>query len=57
MALRATVLQPDDIIFVPENARSQVSRFIDDFISRPATALNMVVGTYANFKLVEQFTK
>lgn len=57
MALRATLLQPDDIVFVPESARSQVERFIDDFINRPATAVNMVVGSYANFKLVEQFTK
>ena len=53
MALRAATLQPDDIVFVPENGRSQLIRFLDDFVNRPLGALNSVVGTYVNFRLVE----
>lgn len=57
MALRGAALQPDDIVFVPENGRSQVARFLDDFISRPLVAVNSVVGTFVNFRLVEQLTQ
>jgi hypothetical protein len=42
---------------VPENGRSQVARFLDDFISRPLVAVNSVVGTFVNFRLVEQLTQ
>ena len=28
-------LQADDIVFVPENGRSQVSRFLDDIVLKP----------------------
>lgn len=57
MALRTAVLQPDDIIFVPENGRAQVNRFYDDVFSRPMLAVNQVLGTYLNFRLVETVTK
>jgi polysaccharide export outer membrane protein len=57
LALRGAALQPDDIVFVPENGRSQVARFLDDFISRPLVAVNSVVGTFVNFRLVEQLTQ
>lgn len=36
LSLARVVLQPDDVIFVPEHGRSQVVRFIDDLIMRPA---------------------
>jgi protein involved in polysaccharide export with SLBB domain len=35
IALAAISLQADDIVFVPENGRSQVNRFLDDFILKP----------------------
>lgn len=56
LALRGFALRADDIIFVPENGRSQVTRFLDDFVNRPLGTLNSVVGTYVNFRLVELFT-
>ena len=55
VALRGYALRADDIIFVPENGRSQVTRFLDDFMNRPLGTLNSVIGTYANFRLVEAF--
>ena len=35
MNLAGMVLQPDDIVFVPEGGRSQVSRFLDDIVLKP----------------------
>jgi polysaccharide export outer membrane protein len=52
-ALAVTRLTGDDIIFVPENGRSEVSRFIDDFINRPLQGVNSILGTYVNFRLVQ----
>jgi hypothetical protein len=57
IALRGTLLQPDDILFVPENGRSQVNRFIDDFINKPLMAVNSLVGTYVNFKFIQVLNK
>jgi hypothetical protein len=57
MALRGAQLQSDDIIFVPENGRSQVTRFLDDFISRPLVAVNSIVGTVVNFRLIEELAR
>jgi protein involved in polysaccharide export with SLBB domain len=56
-ALATTRLFPDDIIFVPENGRSRLSRFLDDFINRPLTGVNSVLGTYVNFKLVQEISR
>lgn len=56
MELRRTLLQADDVIFVPESTRSQVARGLDDFINRPLQGLNSLVGTYVNFRLVEEIT-
>jgi polysaccharide export outer membrane protein len=39
LAFATTVLQPDDIVFVPEGGRSQVMRFIDDFLLKPTTLI------------------
>src|SRR5579864_9003013 len=52
MALRVAPLQPDDLIFVPESGRSQMTRFIDDFVNRPLTGINSLFFTYVNFRLV-----
>jgi protein involved in polysaccharide export with SLBB domain len=56
-ALAKTRLFPDDIIFVPENGRSRLSRFLDDFINRPLTGVNSVLGTYVNFRLVQEISR
>ena len=54
MALRMATLQPDDLIFVPESGRSQLGRFLDDFISRPLAGFNSVFATYVNFRLLQE---
>lgn len=53
MGMRAMLLQPDDIIFVPEAGRSQVSRFLDEIVNRPLQTLTGLVGLYLNFRLIE----
>jgi len=57
MAMRAALLQPDDIIFVPENGRSQVGRFLEDFVNRPLQGLNGALAIYTNFRLIQFVTK
>jgi polysaccharide biosynthesis/export protein len=57
IALRSAVLQPDDIVFVPESGRSQVTRFLDDLINRPLTTIAGTVGLYFNFRLVQVLTR
>jgi protein involved in polysaccharide export with SLBB domain len=51
-ALARTRLLPDDIIFVPESGRSQVGRFIDDYINHPLQGVNSILGTIVNFRLI-----
>jgi polysaccharide export outer membrane protein len=57
MALRSTLLQADDVLFVPESGRSQIARVLDDFVNRPLTGVNSVLGLYLNFRLVNAITK
>lgn len=57
MALRGLLLQADDIVFVPESGRSQMSRFLDDFVNRPLQGINSLVQTYVNFRLVTVLNK
>jgi len=57
MALRAAPLQADDIVFVPESGRSQMARFLDDFINRPLQGVTGVVGTFESFKLISYISK
>lgn len=57
VALRQIVLQPDDIVFVPENGRSQVARILDDFVNRPLAGINAAVGTYVNFQLIDRLNE
>lgn len=52
-ALARTRLVADDIVFVPENGRSRMTRFIDDFVNRPLQGTNSILGTYVNFRLVQ----
>ncbi len=57
MAMRGTLLEPDDIVFVPENGRSQLSRFLDDIVNKPVGAINQAVGVYVNYRLIELVSK
>ena len=36
LAFATQQLEPDDVVFVPEHGRSQVSRFVDEFILKPS---------------------
>lgn len=54
LALRGTLLQADDLVFVPESKRSQFGRAIDDFLNRPLTGLNSVLRTWVNFELANE---
>lgn len=53
MGLREQLLQPDDIIFVPESGRSQVVRFLDDVVNRPLQAITGIIGVYFQFRLIK----
>lgn len=53
-ALRMTLLQPDDVVFIAESDRSQVGRLLEDFVNRPLLAMNALVGTYVNYRLAEE---
>lgn len=53
MGLESALLQPDDVIFVPESGRSQFIRLVDDFVNHPVQGINSLVGTYLNFKLIQ----
>jgi len=57
MGLRATLLQADDILFVPESGRSQFTRFLDDIVTRPLTTVSQIVSIYSNFRLVQELNK
>lgn len=53
IALSQVSLQADDILFIPENNRSQFKRFIDDFINKPLSGVNSVLSPWANYKLID----
>jgi polysaccharide export outer membrane protein len=46
--LARVAMQADDIVFVPEHGRSQVSRFLDDFVLKP-------FQTVLSYKLIKQY--
>jgi polysaccharide export outer membrane protein len=52
IGLRSLILEPDDIVFVPESGRSQVNRFLDDIVNRPLATLTAAFGVYVNFRLI-----
>jgi len=51
VALQQMVLQPGDLIIVPESGRSQFVRALNDFVTTPLNALNQVLAPYYQFKL------
>ncbi len=54
LALETTLLRADDILVVPESARSQFVRMVDDFVNKPLSGLNSILGLYVNYRLTEQ---
>jgi len=54
MALQNVVLQPDDILVIPESGRSQFVRFINDFITTPLQGVNTVLTPYFQFRLINE---
>ncbi|HVZ17878.1 MAG TPA: polysaccharide biosynthesis/export family protein [Terriglobales bacterium] len=53
MGMRDVFLEADDIVFVPESGRSQVARFVDDFINRPLGTLGGALGVYVNVRWIQ----
>jgi polysaccharide export outer membrane protein len=53
LALRAFPLRPDDVIFVPERGRSQVSRILRDLVIEPLSPVNLGLSIAANFRIVQ----
>lgn len=53
MALQNILLKPDDLIVVPESNRSQFLRNLDDFVTKPLTALNQLIQPYFQFTLIK----
>lgn len=51
-AFQNTALQADDLIVVPENKRSKGSRIIQDFITQPLGAVNLILTPYFQFELI-----
>ena len=56
LTLEGTLLQADDILVVPESSRSQFTRFVDDFINKPLSGVNSILGTYVNYKLAQELS-
>lgn len=52
VALQQMVLQPGDMIIVPESGRSEFVRAINDFVTTPVGALNQLLTPYYQFKLL-----
>jgi polysaccharide export outer membrane protein len=54
MAMSIAQLQPDDIIFVPETGRSEVLRFLDDFVGRPLQYVNIIGNTVLSYRIIDR---
>jgi len=52
VALQQMVLQPGDLVIVPESGRAQFVRGLSDFVTTPLGALNQVLAPYYQFKLL-----
>jgi len=57
LTLQATLLQPDDVVFVPARGIEQFNRAIDDFVNRPLTGVNSVLAPIANFLLIQELVE
>ncbi len=54
MALQATVLQPDDILFVPESDIARFDRWVSEYINQPLQGANSVLTPITNFYVIKQ---
>jgi polysaccharide export outer membrane protein len=54
LALQATPLEPDDLLFVPQNDISQIGDWVDDYINRPLSGVNTLLAPVANFLLIKE---
>ncbi len=52
MLLNSTLLEAEDVIFVPESDRSQFVRAVRDYVNTPLEGLNAVLTPYFQFKLI-----
>jgi hypothetical protein len=57
MALQATVLQPDDIIYVPETDIAQFDRWVDDYVNKPLSGVNSTLAPIANFMIIRELAR
>lgn len=55
-ALQQLILEPGDLIIVPESGRSEFVRFITDFVTTPLGAVNQLLSPYYEFKLLSIVT-
>jgi polysaccharide export outer membrane protein len=53
LALASLPLEADDVLFVPESGRSQIARFLDDFVTRPLLGVSALTSVVLNFRLLE----
>lgn len=53
LALSTFVLEPDDIIFVPESMRSEAVRFLDDFVTRPLGYVTALTNLFLSYRLIQ----
>lgn len=54
MALHATLLQPDDLILVPETPIAQFDRWVNDYVNQPLQGINAVLAPITNFVLIRE---
>jgi len=54
MSLAAVPVHGGDIVFVPENGRSQLTRFIQDIINTPLVGVNQLFTPYIQFRLLQK---
>ncbi len=57
LVLQGTLIQPEDIVFVPPNDITQVNRFIDDHINRPLTGVNSILGPITNYFIIRELIR
>jgi polysaccharide biosynthesis/export protein len=54
MAMSNMLLQPGDLVVVPESARAQFVRFIQDYVNTPLTGINQLLSPYFQYKILSK---
>lgn len=54
LSFQNTPLRADDLLVVPEGARSKTNRFLQDYIINPFSALNQILTPYFQILLLEE---